>query len=253
MRRPGLRRRLAASLTLILTAPIAGCGADDDSERLLVLAASSLTESFTALATTYEADNPGTRITLSFAGSPTLISQVRNGAPGDVLATADEASLTLLEDQLLAPGVVFARNRLAIVTQPGNPNSIAALADLADPSLTVVLGGQSVPVGAASEQALIEADVEVSPASREPNVKAVLSKVRLGEADAGIVYVTDALAAGADVFTVPLRPVRNSYPIAVLAQAEQPGLGQDFLAFVLSQRGQDVLAGFGFVGAPSAP
>jgi len=206
--------------------------------RLVVFAASSLTKALTAEGKAFEARHAGTTVTFSFAGSQALVAQVMQGAPADVLATADTASMAAAG---LTGAMVIARNRLAILTEPGNPKHVRTLADLARPGLRVVLAGPTVPVGKAARKALAAAHVAVKPRSLEQDVKGVVTKVRLGEADAGIGYVTDVTAA---VTGTSLPQISNSYPIA----AVHPGpAAQSFIDFVLSSPGQAILASFGFL------
>jgi molybdate transport system substrate-binding protein len=162
-----------------------------------------------------------------------------------VLATADPASMDAVRADLAAPQV-FARNQLAIVTEKGNPLGISTLADLASPGRKIVLAGPTVPAGKAAAKALADAHVTVTPVSREPDVKAVLAKVQVGEADAGIVYVTDLKAARAAVDGTSLAGVTSTYPIAATTGSRHPAAASAFVAFVLSPAGQAVLAAHGF-------
>ena len=211
------------------------------SQDLTVFAASSLTKAFTAEGAAYEKAHPGAHITFSFAGSQSLVAQLQQGAPADVLATADTSSMTASG---LAGAKIFARNRLAIITAPGNPRGVRTLADLAKPGVKVVLAGPTVPVGKAAAKALKAAGVTVKPVSLEQDVKGVVTKVRLGEADAGIAYVTDVKSAKGAVVGTDLPEISNSYPIAV---AKPGSAAQAFVDFVLSADGQAVLASFGFL------
>ncbi len=257
-----MTRTLAPALALLLA--LTACGADDGdgaaapaassdpaATALTVFAAASLTESFTELGEAYEAAHPGADVTFSFAGSQALVAQVQQGAPADVLATADQRSVEAVAGELAGSPQVFAKNQLAIVTEPGNPLGLTGLADLAVADVKVVLADDSVPVGRASAAALEAAGVVVRPVSEEQDVKAVLQKVRLGEADAGIVYVTDVRSAGDDVAGVQLPGVTNAYPLAALADAPHRAAADAFVAFVLSAQGQAVLASYGFL-PPSA-
>ncbi len=221
---------------------------DPAATELTVFAAASLTESFTELGEDYEKAHPGAEVTFSFAGSQTLVQQVRQGAPADVVALADATTGEDLATELSAPPATFAKNRLAIVTEKGNPLGITTLADLADPSGKVVLAAPTVPVGKAAAAALAQAGVTVTPVSQEQDVKAVLQKVRLGEADAGIVYLTDVQAAGDDVSGIDLPGVTNSYVIAVVNEAGHPEAAAAFVSFVLSAAAQAVLSRYGFLG-----
>ena len=163
-----------------------------------MFAAASLTEAFADVGTALGAGDPGLSVRYSFAGSGALVAQVQQGAPADVVATADTASMARLVDAgLVTTPTTFARNQLQILVAPGNPLAIASLADLARPDLKVVLGAETVPAGRYAAQALQAAGITVAPVSYEADVKAAVAKVTLGEADATIVYVTDVIAAGA--------------------------------------------------------
>ncbi len=237
-------RRIVVGLLIAIAGP--GCGDGDTATRtpLVVLAAASLTESFAALETAYESAHTDVDVRLSFAGSQVLAAQVREGAPADVLVTADEATMHAVAGELETLAVI-ARNQLAIVTAAGNPKGITRLSDLARPDVTVVLAGPKVPVGKAARSALAAAGVVVKPVSEEPDVKAVVSKVRLGEADAGIAYVTDV--RGTEVAGSPLPGTSNSYPAAVLRSAPHAAAARAFVAFLTSASAQRVLGGFGFL------
>ncbi|WP_211329025.1 molybdate ABC transporter substrate-binding protein [Thermomonospora umbrina] len=251
-------RHLTAVLVGAVLLPIGltGCGDTEDSEgaasrTLTVFAAASLTESFTALGRTFERTHPGVDVRFSFGGSSTLAQQIAQGAPADVFAAASPATMKPVADDGLTSGAprTFARNRLVIAVPPGDRGRVRTLRDLARGGLKVVLCAPQVPCGAAARTALAAAGVEVTPVSQEQDVKAVLTKVRMGEADAGLVYRTDVRAAGADVagveFPESARAI-NDYPIAVLAEGRQPGLARRFADLVLSARGRATLAGAGF-------
>jgi len=249
-----MRRRLAGlgrlggllGLALFALAG-AACGAPDPPGTLTVLAAASLTEAFTELGRTFEAGRPGASVAFTFAASSTLARQVVEGSPGDVLATADEATMARVVDagRAATAPVVFARNRLALAVAAGNPERVTGLADLTRPGLTVVLCAPEVPCGRAAAQALDRAGVAgVRPASLEENVKAVVSRVALGEADAGIVFATDVRAAGIEGLTVPDgQNVSTAYPVAVLRDS---AAGRAWVDHLLSDDGRQVLARFGF-------
>lgn len=240
----------AAAVAAVMVA--GACGPSTGTETLTVLAAASLSESFTELGRRFEADHPGVRVAFNFGASSGLARQLAEGAPGDVLATADEATMgRAVEAGAVRGPVVFARNRLAIVTRPGNPEGIADLADLARPGLVVVLCAPEVPCGRLAAKAIARAGVEARAASLEENVKAVVAKVGLGEADAGIAYVTDVLAAGDRVSGVDIPAAGNvstPYPMAVAA-AGDPGRAQAWVDFVVGPAGQAVLARHGFAAA----
>jgi molybdate transport system substrate-binding protein len=219
--------------------------------KIVVFAAASLADAFTAIGDAFSAANPGFSVTFQFAGSSELAAQLVNEAPAHVFASADEANMDTVVDAGRATGspVRFASNTMQVVTAAGNPLRIASLADLADPALTVVLCAEEVPCGSYSRQMLDSAGVRVSPKSWEQSVKAVLSKVSLGEADAGIVYRTDVIAAGDAVSGVDIDPAvvaTATYPIVAMVQSSAAAT---FIDFVLSAEGQRILAEFGF-GAP---
>ncbi|MEY2588490.1 MAG: molybdate transport system substrate-binding protein [Acidimicrobiaceae bacterium] len=242
---------------LALVSVIAACStaaqpSGKASGALTVLAAASLTESFNDAKPILERD--GLSITYSFAGSQSLVTQLQQGAPADVIATADQSTMQKLVDAgLVDPPTVFARSSLAIVVAPGNPKGVKSLADLARSDLAVVLADPSVPAGKLAQQVLDKAGVKVVPKSLELDVKSTLTKVTSGEADAAIVYVTDVRAAGAKVAGVTIPDEQNavaSYPIAVV-KATGNRTGAE--AFVNSARHgpvQDALMGRGF-GPPS--
>ncbi|WP_153532110.1 molybdate ABC transporter substrate-binding protein [Actinomadura macrotermitis] len=249
---------MMAAAAAVLTLAAAGCG-DTGGKRdggggaktLTVFAAASLTESFTALGRSFEGTHPGVKVRFNFGGSSALAQQITQGAPADVFAAASPATMKTVTDGGAASGQpqVFAKNRLVIAVPPQDPGKVAKLADLARPGLKVVLCAEQVPCGAAAEKALAAAGVRVKPASQEQDVKAVLTKVRLGEADAGLVYRTDAKAAAAQVkgieFAESAKAV-NDYPIAALAKAPQPALARQFVGLVLSGQGRTALTGAGF-------
>ena len=221
------------------------------SGSITVYAAASLTAGFKAASSNFHKAHSGTTIDFNFAGSPTLVAQIQQGAIGDVFASADQPNMQKLVDARLVQGVptVFARNKLAIVVARGNPKRITGLADLGRQGLVVVLCGPTVPCGRYGAQALANAGVKVAPASLETDVKSVVSKVFLGEADAGIVYVTDIKAAGTTVVGVPIPDGQNvvaSYPISVLKGTQNAPLAKAFIDYLLSADGQNALASFGF-------
>ena len=244
---------------IVFTVGIAACGGnsgDDAAGRvsgdIVVLAAASLTEAFTGVGEAFEATYPDTSVTFSFAGSSALVAQILEGAPADVYASADRTTMARLTDagaDATEP-VVFAVNRSEIVVAEGNPLGISGVADLTDPDLVVVTCAPEVPCGSFAAQIFERSGVRVIPDSYEENVKAVVTKVRLGEADAGIAYTTDVQAAGADVDGVDIPDEQNvvaEYPIVVTTEAPNPRLGQAFVDFVLGETGQAVLADHGFV------
>ncbi len=232
-------------------AAVATAGHGDLSGTLTVLAAASLTETFTELGDRLMADNPDLTVSFSFAGSSALAAQVVAGAPADVFAAASPATMQTVVDDAggaLAP-VTFARNTLEIAVPPGNPGGVTGLADLGRPELTIALCAPEVPCGAAAAKALAAAGVTGAPDTLEQDVKAALSKVALGEVDAALVYRTDVIAAGDAVRGIEFDEASeavNDYPIVVLDRAANPDAARAFVDLVLSPEGQDLLAGAGF-------
>jgi molybdate transport system substrate-binding protein len=222
------------------------------SGTVTVFAAASLSAAFQSIATAFEHGHPHLEVQLNFAGSSTLVQQIQQGARADVFASADEINMQKLVEAgaLASAPQVFVRNRLQIVVPAGNPKHIASLADLTKSGLVIALCDRAVPCGRYATEAFGRAGVDVPPASQELDVKAVLSKVSLGEADAGIVYATDVHTAGGAVEGVDI-PVSATviarYPIAVLKSAPNTAAAVTFVDFVLSTEGQRVLAGFGFM------
>lgn len=262
-RAPGCRMRSAwwaaaplrqAALLLAASGLLlgAGCTSGPGARKLTVLAASSLTDAFGEVAAAFESRHPGETIELSFAGTAQLLAQVEQGAPASVIATADRESMERLASAGLLAGAaqIFAGNRLTIVVAPGNPEGIATLTDLARPGLVVALSDPSVPAGRYAREAVAKAGAGVSPATLEASVRGVLNKVAFGEADAGIVYATDARAAGDTVSTVEIPDSLNvtaAYPIAALAAAPSHEAAETFIDFVLSDAGRAVMAAHGFM------
>src|SRR5439155_2670434 len=245
----------AAALAVMVLVALAACsgGASGGTgpETVTVLAAASLTDAFTAAAHEFEASDRGTRVRLSFAGSPALVAQLEQGETADVVALADGPNMQqLVQHHLVDAPRTFARNRLAIAVAKGNPKHIVGLADLERVGLVVVLAGPSVPAGRYARDALTRAGLVVPKASQEEDVKAVLTKVALGEADAGIVYVTDVRAAAGKVEGVRIPDAANviaTYPIATARKAAAAKGGRAFVAYLLSPAGQRTLARFGFL------
>lgn len=246
---------LLTALTMLLSA----CGSaatpsGGDQRELNVFAASSLTEAFTQLGEQFAAAHPDVKVTFNFAGSSDLVTQLRQGAPGDVIATADVDTMLKL-GPLTGQPITFTANKLAIAVEPGNPMHIAGLQDLARKDLKVVLAAREVPAGKYARQILAEAGVDVEPASLEVSVKGVVTKISLGEADAGIVYVTDVDATDGAIESVLIPDRQNvvaTYPIATLDNSAQPEDAQAFVDYVLSGAGQSVLAAHGFLPPVSA-
>jgi molybdate transport system substrate-binding protein len=251
------RIRIIAVTAIVAGLAAASCGDDgggDDAataQGVTVFAASSLTAAFTELGEAFEVANPGVDVTFSFAGSSELVAQIREGAPADVFASADLATMAALTEAELVEREpeVFATNRAAILVEAGNPQGVTGVADLANPDLVVVQCAPEVPCGSYAEEIIARAGVDVPPVSFEQSVKAVVGKVVLGEADAGIVYVTDVRAAGDDADGVEIPDELNvvaEYPIAVLADARNRAGGRTFVDFVRSPDGQATLADYGF-------
>ncbi len=244
--------RLLATLAVVATAGCAGPAPSGDG-TVTVLAAASLTEVFTDLAGTFETDHPGVTVRLSFAGSPTLAAQAVEGAPADVLATANATTMQRVVDAGAAETpTVFAHNSLMIAVPPGNPARVTSLADLTDPARTIALCAPQVPCGAAAVATFAAAGLVPAPDTLEQDVKAVLTKVELGEVDAGLVYRTDVQAAAGKVDGIAVPQVDaavNDYPIAVLTHAPHPALAEQFVALVRSAQGVAALARAGF-GTP---
>lgn len=261
-----VRRATSALITLLLAGALAACGSSDTNDKnatdkglsasassgsseLTVLAASSLTDVFETLAAKFEAAHDGTTVTFSFGSSTDLAEQVADGAPGDVLATADETSMSLAEDAGVTGEVSpFATNVLTIVTPADNPAGITSLDDLE--GTTWVRCTDEAPCGKVAAAVLADNDITAEPASLEEDVRATFDKVVSGEADAGLVYATDAVAAGDDVVAVDIPGAESeltAYFTAVLNQSADADLAQEWIDFVTSEEGLAVLkqAGFG--------
>jgi molybdate transport system substrate-binding protein len=258
-----LRSRIHVTAVLAVAAlALAACGSDDDSggsssaasaSEIKVFAAASLTAAFTKLGDDFSTANGGTKVTFNFAGSQALATQIQQAAPADVFASADIPNMDKVKDLVNTPQN-FASNLLAIVVEKGNPKDVKGLEDLANPDLKVVLAAEEVPAGKYAKQILDKAGVSVTPVSHEDNVKAVVTKVSLGEADAGIVYVTDVSAGGDKVEGVDIPEDQNvtaTYPIATVKASKAQDKAQAFMDLVLSAEGQQVLKEFGFLPPPT--
>lgn len=243
-------RRAAAAVAVALAA--AGCASSGDTagrRSVTVAAAASLTEPFTDLGRRFQAANPGVEVEMAFAASPSVAAQVRAGAPADVVATADRVVVdALAADALTGPVRTFARNRLAVAVAPGNPRGIRTVDDLARPGVDLVVCAPEVPCGKLAAAALARAAVAPRPRSYEPDVKAVLGRVVLGEADAGLVYATDVRAAAGRVDGMPLdgHGLVAEYGIATVTASDDPRGARAFVDFVASPAGRDVLTAAGF-------
>lgn len=247
-----MRRRRASLAQLGLGLLLAACGpaATPATAPIRVFAAASLTAPFEAIGRAYEQQLPGRKVELHFAGTPQLVLQIREGAEVDVFAAADPANMQKVVDlgKTAAPPAEFAKNLLAIVVKEGNPHGIHGLPDLTRQGLKVALCGPEVPAGKYARQVLQQAGISVHSVSDEPSVKALVSKVQLGELDAGIVYTTDTRTKG--VAGVTIDAAQNavaSYPLVVLGSGRNRPRGEQFAAFVQSDAGRAILAAHGFV------
>ena len=243
--------KTAVLVVAALVAALVACGDDDDDVSsdgggsITVLAAASMTDALTEVGDAFD----GGEVTFSFGGSSALVAQVAAGADADVLVTADQSNMDEVEG--VEEETVIARNRLAIVVESGNPLGIAGLDDLERDDVVLVMCAPEVPCGRFGALALEKAGVAAEPASLEENVKGVVSKVTLGEADAGIVYVTDVLAAGGDATGVDIDiaddpELEAAYPMAVLPDGDAD-LARSFVDFVAGDEGQAILREHGFL------
>jgi molybdate transport system substrate-binding protein len=248
---------LAAVVSAVLVSGLLACGPKSPSS-VVVFAAASLKPAFTQIGQQFTTDNPGSSVEFDFAGSSELATRLTQGATADVFASADTAQMeTVAKAGLLAgdPGS-FASNTLVIVTAPENPARVSSFADLAKPGLRVVICQQPVPCGSATHRIEDSTGVRLNPVSEELSVTDVLNKVTTGQADAGLVYVTDARSAAGKVSTVNFPEAAgavNVYPIAALKKAPQPTLAQKFVTMVTGEAGQKVLARFGFQKPQAKP
>jgi molybdate transport system substrate-binding protein len=244
---------------------LAGCGDDDDATTtttaaepalegpITVFAAASLTDAFEELGSTFEEAHPEVSVDFNFAASSALREQIISGAPADVFASANTSNM----DQVVDAGEAtssetFVENQLQIAVPAGNPADVTGLADFADDELLIGLCAEEVPCGEFGREALASAGVAPSVDTNEPDVRSLLTKVEAGELDAGIVYVTDVLAAGDAVEGVDIPVDQNvvaTYPIAALAGAANSEVAEAFVAFVLSDEGQEILDSYGFDAA----
>jgi molybdate transport system substrate-binding protein len=257
--RPLGRIATAAALLLLV---VSGCGTSNDTSspssttnggggKLIVFAAASLKKSFGEIGEQFKTDNPGTDIEFSFAGSSDLVTQLAQGAQADVFASADTKNMdkAAQADLLAGDPVNFASNTLTIVVAPGNPKKVRSFRDLTQPGLSVVTCAPQVPCGSATQKVEQATGVQLNPVSEESQVTDVLNKVTTGQADAGLVYVTDAQGAGDKVAAVPFPESAgsvNTYPIAVLKQSRVSDLARKFVDLVTGEQGQEVLAAAGF-------
>ncbi len=219
--------------------------------QINVFAAASLTETFNQIGKDFEAANPGSKVVFNYGGSSTLATQITQGAPADVFAAASTTTMKTVTNAADADGTPtnFVKNQLVIAVPKGNPKNITGLADLIKSGVKVALCDPSVPCGAAAKNALTAANVKLTPVTLETDVKAALSKVKLGEVDAALVYRTDVQAASADVDGVEFpesAKAINTYPIVVLKNAPNKPGAQAFVNYVLSDKGKAVLTAAGF-------
>jgi molybdate transport system substrate-binding protein len=247
-----MRRRIHVSLLVAVLACAMTVGAERaEADDLTVFAAASLTEAFQEIARLFTAEHPETKTVFNFAGSQQLAGQIIEAAPADVFASANAEQMNRVSEAGLVSGSPkqFATTHLAIAVEPGNPQKISGLADLARRDLVIVLAAEEVPAGRYAREALEKAGVSATPASFEIDVRSVLAKIAIGEADAGIVYQSDIVAAARKVAAVDI-PARHNvtatYPIAVLAKAPNAAAATEFVTFVLSDAGRAVLSRFGF-------
>ncbi len=259
-----VRRRLGALMAGVLAVgSLVSCGGGDDggaagsdgmSGTLTVFAAASLKDSFQEMAAGFEDRHPGVSVRMSFAGSSDLATQIISGAPADVFAAADEQTMSRVEDEGLAIGTpeVFATNVLTIAVPAGNPANVDSFADLSSRDVATVVCAPQVPCGSAAQELETLTGTQISPVSEESSVTDVLGKVRTGQADAGLVYVTDIAAADGAVDEVPVREAAqlpNRYPIAPLKGGDEE-LAAVFIDYVIGEEGQRVLSDRGF-GEPA--
>ncbi len=248
----------AAALTLVL----AGCGSSSESSgtgsgeqgasgEIMVFAAASLKQTFTEIGEQFKTDNPGASVEFNFAGSSDLVTQLTQGAEADVFASADTKNMDKAVQAGLLAGdpVNFASNTLTIVVAPGNPKQINSFQDLTKPGLAVVTCAPQVPCGSATKRVEDATGVQLAPVSEESSVTDVLNKVTSGQADAGLVYITDARGAGDKVTAVSFPQAAeavNTYPIAALKTSDTPELAQKFIEAVTGAAGQKTLSAAGF-------
>jgi len=255
------RRMVLAVAATVILATAAGCGSNTpatttsapvESGTVAVSAAASLTAGFQELGHAFETAHRGVKVEFNFAGSSTLVTQITNGSPTDIFASADQANMDKAAQAGVLDGTqqVFAKNRLAIVVPAGNPKAITGLADLARPGLVVSICAPDVPAGKYARQAFGKANVAVPSGSQELDVKAVVSRVKLGQADAGIVYTTDVKDGGPQVAAVSIPDDQNViaiYPISLVKKGPNPAMATLFLTYLLSPPGQAILAAHGFL------
>jgi molybdate transport system substrate-binding protein len=243
---------VAFAMAVLIAAPPAHAGGNKPSGQITVFAAASLTESFDAIAKQFQKKYPDVDVRFNYDASSNLANQINQGAPADVFASADQDNLqkTIDSGAVTPPPAAFAKNRLEIAVEKGNPKKVKGLADLQKSGLVVVLCADQVPCGKYAAEAFAKAGVTVSPASKEENAKATLSKVSIGEADASIVYVTDVKASKGTTSGVKIPDNVNviaTYPIGVVKESQNATAAKAWVQFVKSKDGQKTLRKFGFL------
>lgn len=248
-----MRRAVTPLVALAVVLILAGCTTEQGGteSEVVVFAAASLSDVFRTIGGAFEETAPGVPVRFNFAGSQQLASQILAGAPGDVFASADPLQMELVSGGGLttAEPTIFAQNEMVMVVERGNPLGLDGLDDLARKELVVVLAGEEVPAGRYAARVLENAGVHAEPDSREVDVRQALAKVVVGEADAAIVYATDAAAAADQVATIPIPEavnVRAHYPVAVLRRASAPVAARAFVDFLDSPEARRILEQAGF-------
>lgn len=260
-----LRTALASAIAVALLTPVAACSSSDSSSgasgsaspsatqtTLTVFAAASLTKSYDQIGQQFEKAHPGVTVKFSYAGSQSLVDQLDQGAPADVLATADTKTMDKAgKGSLVGPTKIYTSNLLTVITPPGNPGKVTGFNDSLS-SVKLVICAPAVPCGNATKKLEKALDVTLRPVSEEQQVTDVRGKVESGEADAGIVYRTDAKVSGDKVDTIDIKGADkavNLYPIAVTKNAKSPEVAQQFVDYVTSDAGKKVLTANGFTPA----
>jgi molybdate transport system substrate-binding protein len=263
-------RRFALTIAAVATVAVAGCSSSSTTSApaassspaaapsspaaatgtITVFAASSLKETFTQLGQQFEAAHPGDTVKFSFGASSTLATQITDGAPADVFASAAPKNMeTIVTAGDASNPQDFAKNTAEIAVPPSNPASVTSVSDLAKSSVKVALCEPKVPCGVVAAEVFKNAGITVKPVTLQPDVKSVLTQVELGNVDAGVVYVTDVKAAGSKVKGIIIPASQNAstvYPIAAITSSKEMSIAQAFVAYVLSPEGQQVLAAAGF-------
>lgn len=238
-------------LVLLVGLLISGCSGSDDRQVLLVSAAASLTDAVGAVERAFEETHPDVDVVLNLAGSSSLREQILGGAPADVFASANMENMEQVQTAGLVAGEprVFARNQLQIAVPPGNPAGISGLADFGDEALFLGLCATGVPCGDFARAVLAAAGIDPAVDTNEPDVRSLLTKIEAGELDAGITYVTDVVSSGGSVEGIVIPDDVNvvaDYSVAVLSDATRPEISDEFVGFLLSAEGSEILSGFGF-------